>query len=176
MNKVWTDGSCKGNPGPGGWGVVFEDGREFSGKMQGTTTNNRAELTAIIEAVKRIPNQVPYTLYSDSQWSINVVTRQWRATQNLDLVRDCQSAMLGKIISFQWVKGHSGDPNNEKADKLASEAVRGRTVAREVEDVAIPEGIYTVVCGNRGSLRITEGEYKGRIVGIHPAFVRKDKS
>ena len=135
---VFTDGSCEGNPGPGGWGFVrVEEGEiidQGSGK-DSQTTNNRMELTAIIEAYKRMPEDVVTTVYSDSQlcvrtineWAAGWEKRGWRRKTgpiaNLELVRELY-ALAGSRpgVKLCWIKAHDGSRWNEYADALASGA------------------------------------------------------
>jgi len=119
MIKAYTDGSCIGNPGPGGWAVVFDDGREIGGNEL-YTTNNRMELTGIFEAMKLCPNE-DLIIYSDSQWAINSVTGKWNVTKNLDLIKQIKRIYNPKRMNLVWIKGHNGNIFNEKADRLARE-------------------------------------------------------
>lgn len=133
MIEVATDGACKGNPGPGGWGfAVFKDGEYVHGKWGGEaeTTNNRMELIAFIEACKYLRNQdVTATLWIDSMYVLKGATewlRGWRAkdykgVKNEDLWREIAELRRTWLeCELKWVKGHSGNPYNEKADELAN--------------------------------------------------------
>ncbi len=142
MNQVqiYTDGACKGNPGPGGWGVLLLSGsteRELFGG-EATTTNNRMELTAVIEALAALKRPCEVHLYLDSEYVRKGITewisgwkaRGWRTAakqpvKNVDLWQrlDTLVAQGGHEISWRWVKGHSGDPGNERADALANRGV-----------------------------------------------------
>jgi ribonuclease HI len=130
---AYTDGACSGNPGPGGWAaVIATDGtrEEISGAAQ-DTTNNRMELTAVIEALRRVPADAPVTVVTDSQYVLKGMTnwlagwrkRGWRtATGEPVLNRDLWetlAALAGTRVSWQWVRGHNGHPENERVDYLA---------------------------------------------------------
>ena len=143
MNHVvmYTDGACKGNPGPGGWGVWLKSGSHekelFGGEA--VTTNNRMELMAVIEGLTALKRPCKVLLYLDSQYVRQGITewiRGWKAkgwitsskqpVKNADLWRrlDALVSQGGHQIDWRWVKGHSGDPGNEKADSLANQGVR----------------------------------------------------
>lgn len=119
---LYTDGSCLSNPGSGGWAVcIIEDnGREFylSGNEK-TTTNNRMELTAIIEGITCIKDEKECIIYTDSQLCINCATGKWKRKSNLDLWEKFDNISKNKNIKFEWVKAHSGNKYNEIVDKLA---------------------------------------------------------
>jgi ribonuclease HI len=137
--EIWTDGGCKPNPGPGGWAAIlrFRDTvRELSG-AEGDTTNNRMELTAAAEALAALKRPCRIVLHTDSEylkngitrWHIGWVRKNWRTAggdpvKNMDLWRRILDAAKAHTIEWRWVRGHSGDPMNERADQLA-------TVARE---------------------------------------------
>lgn len=133
---MFTDGACKGNPGPGGWGVLLRaPGHEkelFGGEAH--TTNNRMELTAVIEGLTALKRPCEVDLYLDSQyvrqgiteWMPNWVRRHWKTAggdpvKNRDLWERLHAAAGRHTIDWRWVKGHSGDPDNERVDQLARE-------------------------------------------------------
>lgn len=133
--EIWTDGACKGNPGPGGWGVLMRFGphsRElFGGEAE--TTNNRMELTAVIEALSAIKRPVPIALHLDSSYVRNGITgwihswkrKGWRTAdgkpvKNVELWQRLDELAASHKIEWHWVKGHAGDPGNERADELAN--------------------------------------------------------
>ena len=131
---IFTDGSCRGNPGPGGWGAVLIAGaneRDLWGASP-ATTNNRMELTAAIEALNALKRPCRVELHTDSQYVKNGIThwlRQWKArgwrtlskgaVKNEDLWRLLDEASARHEIDWRWVKGHAGHPLNERADALA---------------------------------------------------------
>jgi ribonuclease HI len=136
--NVYTDGACKGNPGPGGWGAVLEyDGKEremYGGEP--ATTNNRMELTAVIEALSALTRPCRVVLHTDSQyvqkgiteWIIGWKARGWKTAakepvKNADLWRKLDEVVRGHHIRWVWVKGHAGHDGNERADALANKGV-----------------------------------------------------
>jgi ribonuclease HI len=135
---IYTDGACSGNPGPGGWGVVLRYGsavKELHGS-EPLTTNNRMELTAVISALEALKRPVKVTLYTDSTYVLNGVTKWlpgwqrngWltagkKPVKNVDLWQRLAAAMARHEVTWQWVKGHNGDPGNERADELARQGI-----------------------------------------------------
>ncbi len=127
--RIWTDGSCLGNPGPGGWGALLTFGeheRELSGGAD-DTTNNRMELMAAIGALESLKRPCQVELWSDSKYVIDGITswihgwrkRGWKKVKNRDLWERLDEARGPHDIEWRWVKGHSGDENNERVDRLA---------------------------------------------------------
>ncbi|QDL56790.1 ribonuclease HI [Rhodoferax aquaticus] len=143
MNQVtiYTDGACKGNPGPGGWGVLMQssDGSKkeiFGGEKE--TTNNRMEMMAVIQALTALKRPCTVVLHLDSQYVLKGITEWlagWKAkgwktaskqdVKNVDLWKrlDLLVTQAGHVIDWRWVKGHAGDPGNERADALANSGV-----------------------------------------------------
>jgi len=135
---IYTDGACRGNPGPGGWGAVLTTGaheRELSG-AEAHTTNNRMELTAAIRALAALKRSCVVSVYTDSQYVRTGVTewlaqwkkRDWRTAdrkpvKNIDLWQALDAELARHTIEWHWVKGHAGVPGNEHADRLANEAI-----------------------------------------------------
>ena len=136
--EIYTDGACSGNPGPGGWGAVLRyNGHEkeiFGGEPE--TTNNRMEMMAVIEALAVIKNKKPVHLYTDSkyvmdgvnQWLAGWKARGWKTAakkpvKNQDLWERIDLALQGHHVTFFWVKGHAGHPENERADELARQGI-----------------------------------------------------
>jgi ribonuclease HI len=136
--EIYTDGACRGNPGPGGWGALLIAGdsrRELAGG-ETNTTNNRMELTAAIEALKVLKRPVHVTLYTDSkyvctgiqEWLPQWKRRGWKTAdrkpvKNVDLWQALDAAREPHVIKWQWVKGHAGNAGNERVDALANEAI-----------------------------------------------------
>ena len=124
---VYADGSCEGNPGPGGWGVVIvtpQGTRRLSGG-DSQTTNNRMEIMAAIEALRAIDPGLPVILRSDSQYLVKTMNEGWRRTKNQDLWKQLDAEVARHHdVRFEWVRGHAGDALNEEADELAREAAR----------------------------------------------------
>jgi ribonuclease HI len=130
---AYADGACRGNPGPGGWGalIVAPDGtsEELNG-ADPATTNNKMELTAAIEALRRIPRGAAAVLRSDSQYLVNTMNRNWKRNANRDLWEQLDVEAELREVSFEWVRGHAGDEFNERADRLANLAIDGTVVHR----------------------------------------------
>ena len=150
---LYTDGACSGNPGPGGFGAVLQFGKhrnELSGGFR-STTNNRMELLAVIEGLEALKQRCEVTVYSDSRYIVDAVNKgwaqRWRANGwrrnkkekavNPDLWVRLLDLLEKHDVSVQWVKGHAGNPGNERADELAVEASRGN-------DLAVDEGYEKV--------------------------------
>ncbi|MFW5815266.1 MAG: ribonuclease HI [Wenzhouxiangella sp.] len=137
--RVWTDGACLGNPGPGGWGALLRwngTERELSGG-EAATTNNRMELMAAIQALEALKRPCEVLVTTDSQYvrkGISEWMRQWKRNgwktaakkpvKNVDLWQRLDLAVARHQVQWAWVKGHSGHPENERADQLASAAAR----------------------------------------------------
>lgn len=144
--EISTDGACLGNPGPGGWGVLLRQGtreRELSGG-EAHSTNNRMELMAAIMALETLTRPCRVLLRTDSQyvrqgileWLANWIRRGWKtsggaAVKNQDLWQRLQAAARPHQIEWRWVKGHSGDPDNERVDLLARNAAERTRDAKE---------------------------------------------
>lgn len=127
---VYTDGACTGNPGPAGsgWIVVSPEGKTEEGYAYlGEATNNIAELTAILRAVKKIPHRVPVVVHTDSQYSIGVLSKGWKAKANGELIASIRTLLSDHgAVRFVYVRGHVGLPLNERADELARTAISTR--------------------------------------------------
>lgn len=134
--EIFTDGACSGNPGPGGWGAILRYNgkeKELSGGER-ETTNNRMELTAVIEAVKALKEPCEAVITSDSSyvckaflegWIFNWIKKGWKKSSNkeipnTDLWKELLTVLKPHKYSFVWVRGHNGHPENERCDKLAT--------------------------------------------------------
>ncbi len=136
--EIYTDGACRGNPGPGGWGVWMVSGpheKELFGG-ESNTTNNRMELTAVISALRALKRPCRVVLHTDSQyvqkgiseWIVGWKARGWRTAdkkpvKNADLWQELDEARRRHDIQWRWVKGHAGHEGNERADRLANKGV-----------------------------------------------------
>jgi ribonuclease HI len=144
--EIHTDGACSGNPGPGGWGAVLrwrDQIRELSG-FAPATTNNRMELEAAITALETLKRPMTVAIYTDSNYLRQGVTawlpawkkRGWRTAdkqpvKNQDLWQRLERALGAHRIDWHWVKGHSGNPDNERADELARAAIKAGRAGAE---------------------------------------------
>lgn len=137
--EIWTDGACKGNPGPGGWGALLRAGLHekelFGGEP--ATTNNRMELTAVIEALASLKRRCRVVVHTDSQyvklgvteWLPTWIRRGWKtagnkAVKNVDLWQRLAQLASAHDVEWRWVRGHAGVPGNERADALANKGVQ----------------------------------------------------
>ena len=136
--EAFTDGACRGNPGPGGWGVLLRAGAHVKELKGGEpdTTNNRMELTAAIQALAALKQRCRVALYTDSNYVRSGITewlpawkaRGWRTAdkkpvKNQDLWQALEAEAERHEVSWHWVRGHSGHPENERADELANEGL-----------------------------------------------------
>ncbi|OZI40841.1 ribonuclease HI [Bordetella genomosp. 1] len=145
--EMWTDGACKGNPGPGGWGVLMKAGGHqktmFGGMPE--TTNNRMELQAVIEGLRALKRACTVVIHTDSQyvmkgmmeWLPNWKRRGWmtadkKPVKNVELWQELDAQVARHTVSWRWVRGHNGDPGNEMADTLANEGVASVAKSRRV--------------------------------------------
>ena len=136
--EIFTDGACRGNPGPGGWGAILQfkhEEKELSGGVQ-ETTNNRMELQAAIEGLRALKRPMRVAIHTDStyvkdgitKWIVNWKRNGWKTAakkpvKNIDLWQALDDALSGHDVEWYWVKGHAGHPGNERADALARAAV-----------------------------------------------------
>jgi ribonuclease HI len=150
---MYTDGACKGNPGPGGWGVLLrwrERERELFGG-EAATTNNRMELRAVIEGLRALKARAPVIVFTDSQyvrlgiteWLPQWKRRGWKTAdrkpvKNVDLWLQLEELASAHDVKWRWVRGHSGDPDNERADALANRGVLTAATAALPADARRP--------------------------------------
>ncbi len=151
---IYTDGSASGNPGPGGYGTILHyvmpDGQKHEKELsQGYkhTTNNRMEIMAAIVGLEALKAECDVVIYSDSQYLVNAFNKGWiddwvkkdwkrkakDPVKNVDLWQRLLRAMNGHSVRFQWVKGHNGHPENERCDKLATDAAAGEDLIDDVQ-------------------------------------------
>ena len=144
---IYTDGSSRGNPGPGGYGIIMEDCRsgfvkEYSKGFR-HTTNNRMELLAVIDALKMLKkNKLKVLIYTDSKYVVDSVEKKWlfkwkttnfKNKKNVDLWLDFLKLFDKNTIKFNWIKGHNNHPQNEKCDKLAFDASKSKNLLLDPE-------------------------------------------
>ena len=142
---IYADGACRGNPGPGGWGAWLQSGAHDKELWGGApdTTNNRMELSAVIEALASLKRRCAVTIYTDSayvkdgitSWIHNWKARGWRTAdkkpvKNVDLWQRLDQLNAAHAVQWRWVKGHAGNPGNERADRLANRGVDEVIAAR----------------------------------------------
>ena len=159
MIEIYTDGSCIGNPGPGGWAaVILEDGqkRVLTGR-EDRTTNNRMEQLAVISGLAAIPAGARATVFSDSEYVIKTMTRGWKRKANVDLWARLDAEVEKRQVDWEWVRGHAGHPLNEEADTLARNEAYGNG--------APPEGASLSHIDQAGNARMVD-------VGGKPATER----
>lgn len=135
---IYADGACRGNPGPGGWGAWLKSGEREKELFGGDrlTTNNRMELTAVIEALASLKRRCKVTIYTDSayvkdgitSWIHNWKARGWKTAgrqpvKNIELWQRLDVLNAAHDVQWRWVRGHAGDPGNERADQLANRGV-----------------------------------------------------
>lgn len=147
---IYTDGSCLGNPGPGGYGAVliYNDNRKELSKGYKKTTNNRMEMRAVISALESLKEPCNVTLYTDSQYVKNAITKKWidnwlkngwktsakKPVKNKDLWIQFLPLIKKHTVDFRWVKGHTGHPENERCDELARTAAASNDKIEDVEE------------------------------------------
>ena len=151
--EIYTDGACRGNPGPGGWAATLEIGehfRELSG-AESQTTNNRMELTAVIRALAALKRRSKARVHTDSEyvrrgiteWIVAWKARDWRTAdrkpvKNRDLWEQLDALAAAHDVEWRWVKGHSGVPGNERVDALATAAIDALTADTAAGHAGLP--------------------------------------
>ena len=132
MIEVYTDGACQGNPGPGGWAaIIVGDGpeRNLHGREE-RTTNNRMEILAVVKGLEGLPESAEATVFSDSTYVVNTMTRNWKRNANIDLWGRLDAEVGKRRVRWKWIRGHAGNPMNEKADALATQEAGTGTSSR----------------------------------------------
>mgnify|MGYP001196057971 CR=1 FL=1 len=121
-NILYTDGSCIGNPGPGGWAsiIIINDIKTTLSGSDEKTTNNKMEITAVIKGLEQFPENSSVKIFTDSEYVINTMTKNWKRNTNLDLWNRLDSLVVNRTIEWNWVKGHSGNKLNDEADLIAN--------------------------------------------------------
>jgi cyclic pyranopterin phosphate synthase len=139
---IYTDGSCSGNPGPGGWGAIVMDGVSKTPLSGGepTTTNNRMEVMAAIEGLASIPEGAEATVHSDSTYLVNTMTKNWKRNANQELWVRLDGVVAKRRVRWEWVRGHNGHPMNEEADRLAVAAMTVFNPRARPPSGAAPDG------------------------------------
>lgn len=123
MIDIYVDGSCDGNPGPGGWAAIILDGskrREIKGREQ-NTTNNRMEILAALKGLEQTPSGSRVTIHSDSQYLVRTMAENWKRSANLDLWHELDRLVAERNVAWKWIKGHAKHFENERANRLANE-------------------------------------------------------
>ena len=119
--KLYTDGACSGNPGPGGWAAIIING-DYINKISGSdksTTNNRMEIIAVIEGLKTIDNTANIEVITDSAYVVNTMTKCWKRNKNQDLWNELDMLVSKHNVKFTWVKGHASNQYNNECDRMA---------------------------------------------------------
>ncbi len=157
---VYADGSCIGNPGPGGWGVVVRNPDGVETELNGyhpSTTNNRMELTGAIEGLRATERGAHIVLRSDSKYVVDSMTRHYKRNKNHDLWELLDAEAAARRVRFEWVRGHDTDPINNRADELALMGANGRLLA----EGASPEKRKTR--GSKSDDSVVEAELTARL-------------
>ncbi len=187
--KIVTDGACKGNPGPGGWGAILMQGdtyREIGGNAP-ETTNNRMEMTAGIEALKYakaeglIGDSTPVKIVSDSQLLINGATGEWKRSANKDLWAEYDEASKDVPLSFEWVRGHNGHELNERVDAIAQAFATGQqpdlrqhtptSDLNESREASIPMTVKTSTDLPEPRVEATEATFQVSQIEKYPTYL-----
>ena len=158
MIHIYTDGSCLGNPGPGGWAAVIEekDGKKtLAGREDKTTTNQRMEVLAAIKGLEAVPEGVDVTVHSDSQYLVNTMTREWKRNANKDLWTRLDKAVSRRKVTWKWVKAHAGNPGNELANELANQ-MAGSERGSEAHDAVSGESLSLSHLDASGKARMVD--------------------
>lgn len=153
MIRIYTDGSSRGNPGPGGYGIVMMAGNHRKEMSRGfrMTTNNRMELLAVLDALKSLKrHDLPVDVFTDSKYVCDAIEKGWvfnwqkkgfKDKKNPDLWREFLRIHKNYKLRLHWVKGHNGHPENERCDFLATEAAQGTNLEIDEGYENVPEGL-----------------------------------
>ena len=173
MFNIYTDGSCRDNPGgPGGWAaiVISDEGSRSVHGGEDSTTSQRMELTAAIKGLEEIPHGENVTVYSDSRYLVNTMQGKWKRHTNQDLWQQLDDLKTVRSVFWEWVKGHAGHPLNEEADRLAVSAMRTRAEhvgetsnTRMDNDVVPPKLTHIDSMGNAAMVDISGKSITERI-------------
>ena len=165
---IYTDGSCSGNPGPGGWAAVIEHDGEKTRLSGGerSTTNNRMELTAAIKGLEAAPPGATAVVHSDSEYLVKTMTKGWKRNVNRDLWEQLDLTVAKRNVDFRWVRGHSGHPQNEEADRLAVQAMQAAANGDTSSDSLSPwERVRVTVSPSPGA---SDAPAEGGLTHIDP--------
>ncbi len=149
--SIYTDGACLGNPGPGGWAaIIYNDTirTEIAGRDD-STTNNRMEILAAIKGLEAAPEAFAITVYSDSQYLVNTMTKNWKRQKNIDLWDQLDALVSSRDVSWKWVKGHAGHPDNEEADRLATNMAHSSPEEKHLTHLDSSGQAHMVNVGNK---------------------------
>ena len=153
MIDIYTDGSCIGNPGPGGWAaIIIENGatRKLHGRDD-RTTNNKMEVLAAIKGIEATPSGVDVCVHSDSSYLVNTMTKNWKRNKNRDLWERLDREVAKRNVQWTWVKAHAGHPLNEMADRIANAEARGEPVNNPSSPSQTPHPRHSREGGNPSS-------------------------
>ena len=153
--EIYTDGSCIGNPGQGGWAGLIIDDQKIETEISGfdlNTTNNRMELLAVIKSIEKIEDGSAINLYSDSQYVINSITKNLKKEKNVDLWNELEKVLVNKSVQWFWVRGHSDNEFNNRVDRLA------RNTSKQIpkED----QGFFLTHLDNEGKIQMVDIDSK----------------
>jgi ribonuclease HI len=174
---VYADGSCLGNPGPGGWGVVVRDPDGVVTEDNGhdsSTTNNRMELMGAIEGLRLTPSGVAVVLRSDSKYVVDSMNLNWKRNKNQDLWQLLDAEVAARHVRFEWVRGHGDDATNNRADELALMGANNRRLAEGASpEKRTPRSAKSDDSAIEGELatRLESGESIRKCVGCGAKFV-----
>ena len=173
---LYTDGACRGNPGPGGWAAILCTDSQVSwhaGRQQ-RTTNNRMEILAAIKGLEHTPPGSQVTIFSDSQYLVNTMTQGWQRRKNHDLWGQLDALVKGRSVTWEWIYGHAGHPLNEEADRLARAAAKDSQYGERSGIVGsyatsdVPDGPHTLVTLETPRLSHLDEQGRARMVDVSP--------